>query len=163
MNLDIQAIRASVSYDPETGQFSCIAPGMGRRVGWTLGSVHKRTGYIEVGVLGKHVYGHRLAWALAHGEWPQSAIDHINGDKSDNRICNLRLATPKLNGENIRKPSKNNTSGFLGVTFCTHTKLWRAQITVEGQHKCLGRFDAPEVAYQAYVKAKRQFHAGCTL
>lgn len=163
MKLDLQAIRASVSYDADSGKFTCIAPGMGRRVGAVLGSVNKVHGYVEVGVLGKRVYGHRLAWAMTHGEWPQAAIDHINGDKSDNRASNLRLALGSLNAENKRRPNRNNSSGFLGVSYCKQTKRWVAQIVADRKRKCLGRFDSPEQAHDAYVKAKRQMHAGCTV
>lgn len=163
MKLDLHAVRSYVAYDSNTGQFTCIASGMNRRIGRALGSINKTNGYVEVGVLGKRVSGHRLAWALAHGEWPALAIDHINGIRHDNRIANLRLATGSLNSENVRRASRNNTSGFLGVTYCHQTKRWVAQICVNGKHKNLGRFDTPEIAHQAYVKAKRQLHAGCTL
>jgi len=163
MKINVQAVIASVAYDPYTGQFRCIAPGMGRRVGRPLGSINKVSGYVEVGVLGKHVYGHRLAWAMTHGDWPEFHIDHINGNRSDNRIANLRIAPRSINHENKRRPSSRNTSGYLGVTFCQQTQRWVAQITVKREHKTLGRFDTPLEAHAAYIAAKRKLHEGCTL
>jgi hypothetical protein len=96
-----------------------------------------------------------------HGEWPENQIDHINGVKIDNRICNLRLAMPHENQQNLAKPSRagGTSSKYIGVTWCRRDKKWRAQITrpVLGV-KNLGRFDTEEKAYEAYCAAKRKFH-----
>ena len=159
MNVDLKAVRNSIAYDAESGAFTYLT----RRAVRPAGSVNKVNGYVEVGVLGKKMYGHRLAWLMAYGSLPDGQIDHINGNRSDNRLANLRVANASLNGQNRRTPNSNNTSGFLGVTFCTYTKRWLAQITSERQRKNLGRFDTPELAYAAYLNAKRAVHAGCTL
>lgn len=163
MNFDLDAIRKVLAYDKNTGQFTFSVSGPNRRAGRVAGHVNKVNGYVEVGVQGRKVYGHRLAWLMAYGHFPQAALDHINGVRSDNRIANLRLAHGSINSENVRSASSNGSSGFLGVTFCRQTKRWIAQITVSHKHKTLGRFDTPELAHEAYLKAKRSLHVGCTL
>ncbi len=88
-------------------------------------------------------------------------IDHINGDKVDNRLENLRLVSHGENLQNIRKPMRNNTSGFLGV--CRSGGKFMATISVNGKSLNLGSFDKPEAAHAAYVAAKRRLHACCTI
>ena len=94
-------------------------------------------------------------------------IDHINGNRTDNRICNLRLASPTLNSENQRNPRKDNKSGFLGVT--THQNnsrgdiVYRVRVQVKYKSVHIGCFKTPEAAHDAYVAAKRRLHEGCTI
>ena len=85
-------------------------------------------------------------------------IDHINGIKTDNRICNLREATDQENKQNISKPRKDNTSGFLGVSFRADRQKWRALISHNGRYIHLGHFHTPEEACMAYKKAKCFYH-----
>jgi hypothetical protein len=94
---------------------------------------------------------HRVCWAAHYGEWPADQVDHINGDRTDNRIANLRLATNRENSINSAK-NKNNTTGFTGVS--RHRGRFRAQIKVYGRQIFLGYFDCPEAAYKAYCAAK---------
>ncbi len=108
----------------------------------------------------KRYLAHRLIWLYHHGEWPQ-VIDHINGDPLDNRIENLRSGTQRQNLQNVRRPSKNNTTGFLGVS--RHRGRFRASIMNRGKWHDLGRYDTPERAHQAYLAAKRQMHEFSTL
>ena len=97
------------------------------------------------------LYEHRIIWALVHGEWPPSFIDHANGDKADNRIENLRPATHAQNQQNKRALSKR---GFKGASYCKAAKRWRAKIDGGGLgYKFLGYFDTPEEAHDAYKRA----------
>ena len=82
---------------------------------------------------------HRVAWAIVHGEWPADQIDHINGDRSDNRLDNLAPVTNAINHQNEGMP-KNNTSGVAGVYWCKHTGKWRALVKVNYKSRCLGRY-----------------------
>ena len=105
---------------------------------------------------------HRLAWLYVHGAWPTGQIDHINGDRGDNRISNLRDVTPALNTQNQRRAARSNkSSGLLGVT--ANRGRWLAQISIGGKSRNLGRYATPEEAHAVYVAAKRVLHAGCTL
>jgi hypothetical protein len=93
-----------------------------------------------------------MVWAMTYGEWPDE-LDHINGIKHDNRIANLRQATPKENAFN-RGAHKNNTSGYKGV--CFYKKNGKYQATVNGIY--LGRFDTPELAHAAYCAEADRLH-----
>jgi len=118
-------------------------------------------GYRRVSVDSRRYLAHRCAWLYVHGEWPAGLIDHINTEKGDNRIANLRCVPEQLNHENIRKPKRNNQSGFLGVV--AHQGKWRASVTHKRRVHRVGMFDTPEEAHAAYVAAKRRLHEGCTI
>jgi hypothetical protein len=150
-------------YDPVSGDISRLA-GRAVRIGVPL-RVKNRHGYFQIKADGKTIPAHRLAWALAHGKWPEQQIDHINGDKTDNRLCNLREASGRVNSENQRRAMPQNKTGFLGVTPSSNwgSKAWRARIMVHGKNINLGTFKTPEAAHAAYVQAKRLHHEGCTL
>lgn len=110
----------------------------------------------RVGKIDDKMYrAHRVAFAVHHGHWPTEHIDHINGDKTDNRICNLREATGSENQRNRSKP-KNNTSGFKGVSL--NKGKWMAQIMLNGKRYCLGTFNTPKDASIAYASAAKTMH-----
>lgn len=100
----------------------------------------------------KHVYMHRYIMGVKAGQ----EVDHINGDKLDNRKENLRIASHSENGKNQVKP-KNNTSGFKGVTRNKYKGNWIAQIKINGKHLSLGRFDDIQEAARAYDDAARKY------
>ena len=114
-------------------------------------------GYRSIKINGKTYLEHRLVWLFHHGYFPSKDIDHINGDKTDNRICNLREATPAENGQNFGK-FKNNTTGFTGASFHKRTGKWQAQISKNGKAIHLGLFNTPEEAHDVYLKAKANLH-----
>ena len=120
--------------------------GVLRRAGEPRG--YRKLGYLWVRFGPKVVAVHRVAWLLVHGVWPERHIDHVSGDGEDNRLCNLRAATPPQNMANIG-PMRNNTSGFKGVS--RHHGRWRATCRVgPGGAKHLGYFDSREDAAAAY-------------
>ena len=84
-------LRSILHYNPLTGVFTRIRSAHPHRVGVVVGSVSH--GYILIGLLGKRYRAHRLAWLYVYGTWPKHDIDHINRNRSDNRICNLRDVT----------------------------------------------------------------------
>lgn len=108
-------------------------------------------GYGIGGINGALYSAHRVVWAFVHGEWPTLQVDHINGNRTDNRIVNLRLVSNRHNSMNSAM-KRNNTSGFPGVSW--HRNRFRAQIKIHGRQKFLGYFDAPEDAHKAYCAAK---------
>lgn len=153
----IGVIRKALSYDPDTGVILWVSP-TGRRVkaGDVAGSVDAR-GYRYIRVLGRLVAAHRIAWAMSHGKWPAGQIDHVNRNKGDNRIENLRECSPAENQQNMGLRS-DNTSGSQGVSFHRQTGKWRAYITTHGVHMYLGLFRDKGEAIEARVKAKRGAH-----
>lgn len=120
-------------------------------------------GYIGIKINGKKYMAHRLAWLYMYGEFPKLHIDHINGNRLDNRISNLRLATNSQNMQNQKKGRKDNKTGFLGVYFCNHRKKYIAKIVINHKRIELGKFDNKEDAGEAYLKAKRLLHSHCTI
>lgn len=100
---------------------------------------------------------------IAYGSFPARFIDHINCDKGDNRLANLREADESINSQNQRNPMKKNRSGLLGVCWSKAAGRWVAQITVGPKKHHLGTFLDKMEAHAVYVEAKRRLHAGCTL
>lgn len=126
------------------------------KAGDIAGSVLK-SGYRTIGILGKSVKAHRLAWFIHYGYWPTKQIDHINGNKDDNRISNLREATRTENNRNSVKPITNKT-GYKGVCWVDRRGKYQAQIRDGGKSIFLGYFDCPEEAHSAYCDAAKKLH-----
>lgn len=119
---------------------------------------YKSNGYIKLRYGKARALAHRLVWRIVYGEWPAGQIDHINGDRADNRIENLRLATQAENQQNRRIPGRRNKSGFLGVSWDRVVGMWHAQIAKDGICYPIGWFETPEEAHAAYLKAKMKLH-----
>jgi hypothetical protein len=149
-------LREILHYDPKTGVFRWASPRPKVRVGEVAGGISP-AGYLQIYIDRYRYFAHRLAWLYVAGEWPKYEIDHINGNKSDNRFCNLRHATKSDNGRN-RALYKNNSSGFKGGRWDTARGKWRAEIRVNGQRIHLGRFANPIHAAVAYRQAALKFH-----
>jgi hypothetical protein len=121
-------------------------------------------GYVVIRLSGRLWRANRLAWLVTHGEIPAGLdIDHINGDRSDDRITNLRAVTRSENNQNQRRARKDNKTGMLGVAFHKHSGLFNARIKLSGKSKSLGYFKTPEEAHAAYVQCKRETHSTNTL
>lgn len=153
----VTELRAKVlelyDFDPETGVFA-------RRRGWAQGQPIQTTfanGYIQLAV-GKGRYrGHRVAWLLHYGVWPDRYIDHINRVRTDNRIANLRLTDSALNCLNAARVG--SSSGFKGIRFNRKTGLWDVTIKVRGVSHYASRFPDPASAARAYDRLALK-HAG---
>lgn len=152
-------VRHLLDYDAETGVFTWRNPNTHLvKPGGIAGSRGPK-GSWAISIDNKKHLAHRLAWLYVYGEHPPGQIDHIDRDRLNNRISNLRLATPSQNRQNIAKPNKNSTSGYLGVF--RHGQGWIAQIKVSGKLKRLGKYVDPESASAAYWRAKRELHEFC--
>jgi hypothetical protein len=149
------ALKAAVSYDPDTGKFTRLRPGPAPLRSWPSGA-----GYSAACILGGNQYLHRLAWLYVHGRLPPVQIDHINGDKQDNRIANLREASRAENQQN-RAIRRDNKSGHVGAVLHKKIGRWSATIRANGARKHLGMFDSAAEAGEAYRSAKRALHAFC--
>ena len=102
----------------------------------------------------KFYYGHRLAWFLHYGEWPTGEIDHVNGNPSDNRIANLRIATRLQQAANARK----RRAGLKGAFRFKRGPKWTAQIRHDGVKHHLGVFEDERTAHEAYCEAARRLN-----
>jgi hypothetical protein len=128
------------------------------KVGDKAGTL-RSDGYIGIYIQKKYHWAHRIIWTIFNGEIPEELfIDHIDGNRSNNLIENLRLCTTQENAYNRGKQS-NNKSGYKGVSFHKQKQKWVAQIKLEGKNKFLGFFVNPEDAYEAYC-AKAVEHYG---
>ena len=129
----------------------------GKQAGWKASN-----GYVAVSIAGKKEYVHRVIWAMFYGYAPKEDIDHINGNRCDNRLENLREASRSKNLQNVKVARvSNKSSGILGVS--RNHNGWRARITLDGVEKSLGTYAIAQDASEAYITAKRELHAGNTL
>jgi len=159
-NITAARLRELLAYNPETGLFVCVQP-FGRNIPGQVVGRRLPIGYVQIGIDGRHQHAHRLAMLYVNGVWPNNVVDHKNGDRSDNRWCNLRDCTQSVNIQNLKGPRRDNRSGYLGVS--PNGKRWNAMIRVNKKRHYLGTFDTPSEAYEAYITAKRRMHEGCLI
>ena len=122
-----------------------------------LAGTKRKDGRMQVQVFGRVFLSHRIVWAIHHGSWPSFFVDHIDMDKMNNKISNLREATKEENSRNTKK-KKTNTSGLKGVSFHRLSGKWRADINLGMKQVSLGLFCSKEDAYAAYCKASKDYH-----
>lgn len=146
-------IRDYVGYNPVDGTFIRFNSSGGARAGDRADHPIAR-GYRRVHFRNKSYLAHRLAWFLHFNEWPPCLVDHINGDKGDNRICNLRLADFAQNTANRRYAGRI----MKGVTLHKQTGKYQSQIKSYGRSYYLGLFDTPALAHAAYAEAAARLH-----
>lgn len=170
-------VRSILNYDPKTGLFTWKHRSADT---FELAARHSREqiarlwnpryagkpaghcdsyGYHQIKINSVYYLAHRMAWLFIHGEWPEKEMDHINGNRADNRLVNLRLCSRMQNMANSGRKSTNK-SGYKGVYLkARHTKKrWASQIRAGGKQITLGYFDTPEAAHAAYVKAAKELH-----
>lgn len=115
-------------------------------IGREAGTKHKH-GYKVVRINNRDYFIHRLIYAIEHGVMPEF-IDHINGERSDNRIENLRAATKRLNGQNL---PRHRVGMLVGASFDKSRGMWSSNIWYNGKKKFLGRYNTEEEAHQMYM------------
>lgn len=125
--------------------------------GKSAGSIKSTDGYLSIMIDRKRYPAHRLIWKLANGRDPDGVVDHINGNRTDNRPINLRDVTLSQNNHNS-SPHSRNTSGERGVYFYKRTGRWKAQICKSGKSHHLGYFDTREEAVAAATQAIANLH-----
>lgn len=160
-----EQLKQVLSYDESTGIFTWLSShSRNARTGGTAGSKSDKCGggYVSIRVCGYYCGAHRLAWLYVYGKWPSGEIDHINGNKRDNRISNLRDVTRRVNRENQRGGRHSKNVGAPLGAFPYRTG-WKSKIVVRGKQHHLGYFATSEEAHAAYVNAKRQLHEGCSI
>lgn len=160
-NMTQQRLKELLHYDPDTGIFTWrISPKYDIAAGAIAGH-RRKDGYLIIRLSQVNYYAHRLAWLYMTGEWPPIEVDHLMGDKADNRWTQIRSATPSLNKENMRTARKDNRTGLLGAHKAKDK--FSSRISIKGVSKYLGTFDTPEEAHAAYCDMKRRHHQGCTI
>lgn len=149
--IDLSEASSAFVYCPMTGElrWSHHQNNVTRLMGKLAGSRDPR-GYIKLSFRGAPIWAHRLAWALYYNQWPDGVIDHIDGDRSNNAIKNLRVVTQKENTQNARLRS-NKTSAYRGVSCCRGQ--WAAVIYIDKKQQWLGVFETEHEAASAYNAA----------
>lgn len=174
IDLTADMAREIIEYNPETGEMlwkprgehwfntdgyrtakQCADKWNTRLAGKRCGYFNK-DGYIEAAIKYGRFKMHRVAWLIYYGDWPIGEIDHINNDRSDNRISNLRIATRNENSWN-RPIQANNKTGYKGVSLKNDGK-YQANIKSRGKQLFLGTFSCPIEAHEAYKKAATELH-----
>ena len=157
-----ERLKEVLHYDHETGIFTRkIKTASNTKIGDIAGGLTDQ-GYSTICIDYKGYRAHRLAWMYLYGYFPKE-IDHINGNRLDNRLCNLREVTRSENNQNHKKLRSNNTTGYVGVSQFKRDNNFLARIVVDGKIKSIGYFDTPEEASEAYLKEKRLLHPACTV
>lgn len=149
-------LKKLLSYDPLTGLLSWNETRRTRKNGCVAGNL-RPDGYRRIQVDKKLYYAHQLIWLWVYGEIPSQEVDHINRDRDDNRLCNLRLAKPGENSQNKAR-YKTNTSGCAGVGWNTKAGKWQARIMHKGKSIHLGYHETLEEAAAARAAAKAKYH-----
>lgn len=126
------------------------------KVGDVAGKSVNDSGYNIVGIAGKTYRLHRIIFLYHNGYLPK-IVDHIDGNRSNNKIENLRSANDFQNSRNARL-SKRNTSGIKGVCWARHVNKWLVQVRQGGSKKYLGLYDDLELAELVAIEARNLFH-----
>lgn len=172
--LSARLARALISYNPQTGEMAWKP-----RPVWMFARTGKRTrqhtanawnakhagsslttknkgGYIKLHIFYRFYGGHRIAWLIHTGKWPDHHIDHINGDPADNRFANLRAVSFSENMRNVKRNTRN-TSGHTGVYWLPRSGKWGARINHNKKTISLGSFENKQDAIAARARAERQY------
>lgn len=149
-----QELKQNLNYSEETGVFiwginKVGGPKQGREAGTVTAN-----NYISICVLRKRYYAHRLAWLYVYGEFPENQIDHINHNRSDNRIKNLRCVTHAENAMNMAR-RKTSKSGCAGVTWDKANKKWEVKLKKGELNLFIGRFAKLANAIRARKNANK--------
>ena len=152
-----EQLKEYLEYDSETGIFKWIKPSSTKtRIGDIAGTPNGK-GYINIRLLGSPYRAHRLAWLYVYGEFPEGLLDHIDCNRSNNRIDNLREATSQQNSLNSSLGVRNK-SGIKGVHWHSKSGKWRGVIRIGDVSIQVGLWDDLEQAADEMYKARQEQH-----
>jgi len=148
-------LKSILDYDFDTGIFTwkvnkANRTKVGDIAGWSY------NGYREIEINNKAYKAHRLAWLYVYGEMPKNLVDHIDGNRSNNKIANLREATYQENSENYKTP-KTNKSGVKNVSWYKNLNKWVVSISIRKTKKTVGYYDDLELAELVAVEARNKY------
>lgn len=151
-----------LDYCRETGSFTWKkSTGRKAKVGNKAGRSITSDGYYRIGICGKVYRAHRVAFLIEYGRWPTGDVDHIDGNRLNNAISNLRETDRSGNMQNLKRARKDSGTKVLGVS--AMGDRFRASIKVNQKQIHLGCFATAGEAHDAYLKAKRELHENCTI
>lgn len=152
-----ERLKELLSYDPDTGVFTRLSVPTKQKhwLGQKAGNVNA-LGYERASVDGKVYRMHRLAFLYMTGSWPAGEVDHINGNKADNRWSNLRSVSTRQNL--INRLIKGKSSPYPGVSFHKKSGRWYAHVTQDSVNRHVGSFSSEREAYTAYLMEIAESH-----
>ena len=150
----VERLHELFSYDPETGHLRWKKRDR-KLTGKIAGGVDPGHGYRRVRVDGRLFLVHRVIIAMTQGQWPADEVDHINGDRDDNRLINLRCV-PKASNLRNKCRYRSNNSGRIGVYWHSQHRKWCAAISVNGKTETLGIFFTKQAAIAARDAAEKK-------
>jgi|694.fasta_scaffold28737_8 hypothetical protein len=148
-------LKSILDYNLDTGIFTWKVSKANRtKVGDVAGWSYN--GYREIEINNKAYKAHRLAWLYVYGEMPKNLVDHIDGNRSNNKISNLREATYQENSENYKTP-KTNKSGVKNVSWYKSLNKWVVSISIRKTKKTVGYYDDLELAELVAIEARNKY------
>jgi hypothetical protein len=163
-------LKAFVEYKKETGEFiwktrtvdmfesDYFCRRWNTRYAGNISGCLNSQGYWIMTINGNKYRRSRLAWLYVYGKFPELVIDHIDGNRSNDSITNLRDVSERVNHQNVIAPRIDSKSGYRGVSWSSAANKWQAGIRINGTRLYLGLFDSPESAGEAYISAKKKYH-----
>ncbi len=164
MNITSEELKRLLTYNHDTGAFnwksrSDVSKSWNSRyAGKEAGTLSN--GYVKITINKKQHFAHRLAYLFMEGIAPNGEIDHIDGDKKNNRYVNLRVVTSTQNKRNMSIP-RTNSSGLMGVRYREDKKKWVAYISIKNRFVHLGYYASRELAHSARLEAEREHGFHC--
>lgn len=148
--MDTNELRDILDYNPDTGILTWKRNQARRSPRGSIAGTINQNGYREIKIKNKSFRAHRLAWQIYYGRITKMEIDHINGDRSDNRISNLREVT---RNQNMANTFKHINGKLPGCYFHTRDRVWLASIKINKEIRHIGTFHSQEEAHEAYMRA----------
>ena len=155
--ITLDELHEILSYEPSTGLFRWTKWINGRPPIGTVAGFSTKNGYWAITLFQRRYYAHRLAWFYIHGTWPSNLLDHIDGNKLNNRLCNLREADVSQNSANSKKRC-TNTTGYKGVFLDKRDNVYYARTKHRGEYINFGWFKDPYEAHLAYIAGVKAIH-----
>lgn len=147
-------LREVLKYDPRSGEFTWLVRTNSKVPAGSVAGTFGVNGYWRIRHKGRVWFAHRLAWFFCYGYLPDNEIDHIDHNRRNNAVSNLRVCTHSQNHQN-RDVLKRR---LPGAHWHSKDNVWRSNIKTKGKTKSLGTFPTREAAHRAYIEAKREMH-----
>lgn len=159
--LTFEEVSRLLAYEPETGILRWVkSPNSRIKVSSKAGS-KSGFGYVKLKINRKEYFAHRIAWLLHYGHWPSGQIDHIDNDRANNAIANLRVCTASQNQRN-QKIRRSNSSGIKGVYWDANLGKWKVQVRGDGRIQYGGHYTSISDAECAARDLRIRLHGDYT-